>query len=509
MNRARTERSTTAAVRSETSAQLAGIERRSIGYVPLSERHGKVWHLFPVWFTGGAQLATVATGFIGIGMGANLLYTMIAIVLGCAFGTFFMAFHSTQGPQLGLPQMIQSRPQFGYMGALLVWGVALISYVGYNVFNQVLAGDAIHQIVGTPSTVSYVAVTVAAVAIAFAGYDWIHRVQRWLSLPLIIALVLITIGFFATVRLPGSEWSLSGFNTTAFLAQFVAAAAYQLSWAIYVSDYSRYLPRDVPIRYTFWSTYVGTLLGGAWTMLLGAAAATLNRQLDVIQSLQAFGDHMVHGFGTAILVVSLPGLVTISALNFYGGSLTLLSALDCFRNVDPKRVARLTSLALIAAIAFVLTMAASKSFMSSFGAFLAILFYLFTPWTAVNLVDFYFVRHTHYSVREIFNPRGIYGRWSWRGLTAYWVGFLAMVPFWSTEWYTGPVARALGGVDVSVLVGLPVATIVYLLACRSLDTDGERIQVAAADADLEPAPLNASPNLNGSPSLVGAFGVGS
>ena len=25
-----------------------------------------------------------------------------------------------QGPQLGLPQMIQSRPQFGYVGALLV-----------------------------------------------------------------------------------------------------------------------------------------------------------------------------------------------------------------------------------------------------------------------------------------------------------------------------------------------------------------------------------------------------
>jgi purine-cytosine permease-like protein len=32
-----------------------------------------------------------------------------------------MAFHSAQGPQLGLPQMIQSRPQFGYIGALLVW----------------------------------------------------------------------------------------------------------------------------------------------------------------------------------------------------------------------------------------------------------------------------------------------------------------------------------------------------------------------------------------------------
>ena len=94
------------------------IEKRSIDYVPIAERHGKVWHLWPVWFSGDAHLATVATGVVGIAMGGNLLWMAIAVLLGCAFGTFFMAFHSTQGPQLGLPQMIQSRPQFGYVGAL-------------------------------------------------------------------------------------------------------------------------------------------------------------------------------------------------------------------------------------------------------------------------------------------------------------------------------------------------------------------------------------------------------
>ena len=59
-----------------------------------------------------------------------------------------MAFHSTQGPQLGLPQLIQSRPQFGYMGALLVWVVALIAYIGYNAFNGVLAAQAVHHLMG-------------------------------------------------------------------------------------------------------------------------------------------------------------------------------------------------------------------------------------------------------------------------------------------------------------------------------------------------------------------------
>jgi len=89
------------------------IEQRSIDYVPLAERHGKAWHLWPVWFSGDAHLATVATGVVGVALGGSFAWTSLAVVLGCAFGTFFMAVHSTQGPQLGLPQMIQSRPQLG------------------------------------------------------------------------------------------------------------------------------------------------------------------------------------------------------------------------------------------------------------------------------------------------------------------------------------------------------------------------------------------------------------
>jgi nucleobase:cation symporter-1, NCS1 family len=59
-------------------------------------------------------------------------------VLGVLVGTLFMAFHSAQGPQLGLPQMIQSRPQFGYIGALLVWLFAYVQYAEFNVFNTIL-----------------------------------------------------------------------------------------------------------------------------------------------------------------------------------------------------------------------------------------------------------------------------------------------------------------------------------------------------------------------------------
>src|ERR1700735_620173 len=172
------------------------IEKRSIDYVPLAERHGKVWHLWPVWFSGDAHLATLAVGILGITLGGNLLWTAIAVIAGCALGTFFMAFHSTQGPQRGLPQMIQSRPQFGYTGALLVWAVALVAFIGFNAFNQVLAAQTIHEAspsISDHSRIVMVGFGVLATLLAICGYHVIHVSQRVFAYLMIAALIVFTI----------------------------------------------------------------------------------------------------------------------------------------------------------------------------------------------------------------------------------------------------------------------------------------------------------------------------
>ena len=252
------------------------LESRSIDYVPLAERHGKVWHLWPVWFSGDAHLATLAVGVLGISMGGNLLWTSVAVILGCLLGTFFMAFHSTQGPQLGLPQMIQSRPQFGYTGALLVWGVALVAYIGYTALNQVLAGQAVHQLVPAVSATSPTVICVfalLAVALAAVGYDKIHVAQRVFAYGMIAILTVFSVGALVVLKFPAAQWDPAGFRGVPFLAQLFFAASYQLSWSIYVSDYSRYLPREVGVRESFWWTYLGAFIGGAWMMLVGTVAA--------------------------------------------------------------------------------------------------------------------------------------------------------------------------------------------------------------------------------------------
>jgi NCS1 family nucleobase:cation symporter-1 len=474
------------------------IEKRSIDYVPCAERHGKVWHLWPVWFAGDANLATLAVGVIGITLGGNLFWTAVAVVLGCALGTFFMAFHSTQGPRLGLPQMIQSRPQFGYVGALLVWAVALIAYIGYNAFNEVLAAQALHQVysgISATSPGAMILLGTAGAALAAVGYKKIHFAQRTFAYLIIAILSVFTLGAFFKLGLPASQWDPAGFKAVPFLTALFGAASYQLSWSIYVSDYSRYLPRDVGTRESFWWTYLGAFIGGTWMMLLGsvaAAAATATASspiLNVAAAMEQAADTVIPGLGKVLLVGALLGLVTITALNFYGASLTLLSVADTCKPLECTAAKRLVSILAAAVTATVLALGSSSNFIDRFSDLLAVLLYLFTPWTAINLVDFYVLRKGHYSIREIFNPNGMYGRWNWRGLLAYGVGFVVMIPCFSTGLYTGPVARALGGADIAMLVGLPVAAAVYLLACRSMNFEHDRLQAVAADVGLEPADI--------------------
>ena len=288
-----------------------------------------------------AQIATLAVGLISITDGGNLIWSLIAIVAGVLIGTFFMAFHSAQGPQLGLPQMIQSRPQFGYVGALLVWLFAYLQYAGFNVFNTILAGEALntHRRTARASCGSSSSPSSRCV-IALVGYDLIHGVERWLTYVLPRHLRHPHDRAFFTLHYPAGSFDLGDFKATPFLAQFGVVAGYQISWAIYVSDYSRYLPPDVTVRKTFYWTYWGSALGAHLADVPGRGARRLGGRRTSTRSRRSTtaGDHVFTGFGAIVLIFSTLGLISVTALNMYGGSLTLISAIDSFRKVRPTAI---------------------------------------------------------------------------------------------------------------------------------------------------------------------------
>lgn len=468
----------------EDGTQPGRIETRSIDYVPLAERRGKVWHQGPFWFAGNFVLVTMVTGFLTSAVGLSLGWSLLAIVLGVLFGTFFMAFHANQGPRMGLPQMIQSRAQFGAKGAVLPFAATVFVYVGFIVFDLILATQALQTVLPGGPAFWYPALALVALALAVVGHDLLHFVQRWLSYVLVAFFGVFTV--WAVVSLGGepspveASWSLPG-----FLTMFAVAAGYQISYSVYVSDYSRYLPHDVPAARVIAWTYAGAAASAIWLMGLGALLATRIEAPDAVGTLVEVGNRLVGGFGTVLVLVAVPALVSICAVNAYGAMLTGASAVDGFRQVTPSVRTRVVGLALVMAVSVVIALLLPEDYLGSFNTFVLLMLYFLIPWTAVNLVDFYFVRRGRYAITEIFNPRGIYGGWAWRGLVAYLVGVLAMVPFLVTTPYVGPVAQRLGGVDVSFAVGLLVAGGLYLVLSRGRDEQAEQRAVDASATELD------------------------
>jgi nucleobase:cation symporter-1, NCS1 family len=470
-----------------------GMEHRSIDWVPLEERHGKVWHQSLLWFLGNFQYFTVAVGFVGPALGLALVPTIVAGVLGIMVGTLFMAFHATQGPVLGLPQMIQSRAQLGYRGVTVALAATLFTYVGFNIACLLLVSQGLHDVFGlNPTTVS-VGATLIALVLAVYGHDWLHRVFRWLlylSLPLVL---LLTVGVM--IGHAGGHASVQhyAFAWPAFFAQFSASAAYNITYAPYVSDYSRYLPRTTSSRSLIGAVFFGASGSAAWLIALGAWLAIRLGVSDGLVGLHEAGNHFLPGLGTATAVMSVLAMVATMGMNAYGASLTVLTGLSSFRRIALGRRARIVTVVGLAVLWYAVASAISASAVATVFTALTIMLYLLVPWTASNLVDFFFVRRGHYVISELFNPHGCYGVWAWRGLTAYFVGLAAEVPFmvipglagWS---YTGPAAQLLGGTDVAWVIGLAVTSVTYFaLARRPSAATDVPVSVTRARRSAEPA----------------------
>jgi nucleobase:cation symporter-1, NCS1 family len=470
------------------------IEIRSIHHVPHTERHGKVWHQGPFWFLGNFQFFTIAIGFLGPSMGLSLGYSILAGALGIGFGTLFMAFHATQGAKLGLPQMIQSRAQFGYRGVVVVLFASLFTFLAFNVVDTILVDGGLKGIFGWNATGVGIAITVLAVVLAIYGHDWLHKVFRVLFLVSFPFYVILTLGIM-TGHAGGHAPTGGGFTLVAFMSMFTASAAYDITYAPYVSDYSRYLPRDTKSAPIIAAVFLGASASAIWLIAIGAWLASHLGATDGLVALRDAGDNIFHGLGSLLAVLSVLALVATMGLNAYSGMLSAVTGLDSVRSVTPRRRIRVITILVLAGIWAVIGIGFGGNFLSALFSSLQYMLYLLIPWTAINLVDYFAVRRSHYAITDLFTPRGVYGSWGRRGLTSYIVGLISMIPFvvlLAYPTYTGFMAKHLGGVDYSIVVGLLVSGGLYYVLSRSLDLRAEEPAIQASEWSLHHAALPAS-----------------
>ncbi|MGW0086402.1 purine-cytosine permease family protein [Streptomyces sp. NPDC003393] len=443
------------------------VEQRSIDVVPDAERHGNAFSQFTLWLGANLQITAVVTGALAVVFGADAFWSIIGLLLGNLLGGAVMALHSAQGPRLGLPQMISSRAQFGVRGAIVPLALVVVMYVGFFASGSVLAGQAVGELTHLGDTTGIVIFALVTAATTLVGYRLIHTLGRVASIVCALAFVYLGIRLLQHADLTALLADRS-FHLPLFLLAVSLSASWQLAFGPYVADYSRYLPRTTSPRATFWWTLGGSALGSQWSMTFGALAAAAAGS--------AFVDNQVGyvvGLGGAGLAASFLyfvialGKLTVNVLNTYGGFMSVVTGISGFRG---QRVlstrGRAAYIAGIMVAGTAVALLGKDSFLSSFKDFLLFLLTAFTPWSAINLVDYYLIAKERYDLPALSDPHGRYGAWRVKALTVYGAGLLAQLPFLATGFYTGPLVAPLGGTDISWIVGLVVPAALYWLAAR-------------------------------------------
>jgi NCS1 family nucleobase:cation symporter-1 len=205
----------------------------------------------------------------------------------------------------------------------------------------------------------------------------------------------------------------------AFVAMVAIVASFVLAWALYASDYTRYLPENASTASIFWWTVLGLSLAAGWLEILGllvASKATGGESSQTIYDVLG-GDVLAKLAMVAIAV----GTVAVNAMNDYTGSLSLQAA--------GVRIPRIYSAFGVAVLGFVFTLYLNSNveeFAAKFTNYLLFISYWISPWAGVVLAD-WIQRGRHADVSRLPDfsalPSGVVA------LVALIVGFAASLPF--------------------------------------------------------------------------------
>jgi nucleobase:cation symporter-1, NCS1 family len=125
-------------------------------------------------------------------------------------------------------------------------------------------------------------------------------------------------------------------------------------------------------------------------------------------------------------------------------------------------------LAIVDAVATWSGIVGQGSLISIMNDFMLLLQYIMVPWSAINLVDYYLLRHGNYSIKDIFDVNGKYGRFNWICIGAYLVTVVAQIPFMNVDrLYEGPISKALGHVDIAWIVALILPAVIYYFVMKA------------------------------------------
>jgi nucleobase:cation symporter-1, NCS1 family len=465
----------------EYGARVVAVEPGGIEHIPERERHGSPIQLFWTWMSANMEFATIFVGILPVAFfGMGFADAALALVLGTALGSLTHAILSSWGPRFGVPQMVQSRGAFGYVGNLLPAVLnTFTASIGWFIVNSVAGAFALISLFGPllhwftmPFWLAFLVIVVVQVGVAFVGHNLVHEFEKYAFPFLLIVFGLTTILVFAQANLShgidSKAQSVLGGETGAFTLTFTAAFGYAVGWNPYASDYTRYLPSSTSRFMTGLWAGLGVFVSCAVLEVMGAALVTVpgTKWLGTNPTDQLIKPLPGLLAGLVLLGIAL-GAATANVLNIYSGAMSFLT-LGIRLPLRTRRAVVALSGGIIGFIVGVV-LEASVGPGSKYEDFLLLIAYWISPFLAVVLVD-YWMRGGRYDERVFYDPR----HRPWQGLVAMVAGIVVSFPFWNNPLITGPLAKAVPALgDITFIVGFVVTGAVYYVLATATRTEVE------------------------------------
>jgi nucleobase:cation symporter-1, NCS1 family len=457
------------------------IEGHGMEPIPEAARYGSVSRVFTVWFTPNLVPAAfflgtlAAASFIGLGFWTSIL----AIVVGNLVGSILVGLLATMGPRTGMAQMPLARLAYGksiIVPGLLNW----ISCIGWDGINSVFGAAAISILTGLPFVVSLIVIVICQAALGILGYEAIHTFEKYMAIVLGAMFVIVTIAIVgqASTGLARTDAVSGADQIGSFILYSTIIASFVLAWALYASDYTRYLAPSTPSNRVFWWTVLGLTLSAGWVETLGllvADKATEGGAVDTINTILS-GSPLA---ALAMLAIGI-GTVAVNAMNDYTGSLSLQAA--------GIRVPRVVSAIVVAALGFGVTLWLNAGdLVGKVENILLFLSYWIAPWAAVVLADWW-LRRGHADVSRLVDFGAL--KSGTIALAAAVIGFVVSLPFQQSSLgedlrkSTGLPINAISDdvlhyADLAYVVGFIVAFAIFWVGARSMAGEPESASSAA------------------------------
>ncbi|WP_405784456.1 cytosine permease [Streptomyces sp. NBC_01378] len=450
------------------------VETRGIDHVPEDERHGRPFELFPVWLSSNVGYLYILLGGSLSVLGLSVAQAFAVLFLGSLFWGL-VGFLAVSGPASGAPSQVVTRAVFGIrgnriFGAALQWLVA-VTYEGINLALGALAGFSLLDSVGLhPAVWIKVALTVmigvAAFALSLYGHATIVRFSVLFCV--LLGACGLLLGGFVTQHAslhPAHFTALHGHDLwAAALIGFALIASAPLSWSN-GADYARYLPRDVSKWKVALSTAAGGFLPSVVMGGIGILAGTAVDMSDPQNAMRAIVPGWFYAIFLAVIVVSS---VANNVMTTYSSGLSLQAI--------GVRMSRSRSVLIDAVLGGALCAYAllSPSFLTSLNNILALTVTFLGPLLAIYATDIV-LRRNRYDGLALHQEQPGAPFWYRRGyrpagIIALVTGTVVALLFVDTTLFVGPGTSALGGLDLSALLGPLTAAAVYRLLGKNRET---------------------------------------